>query len=141
MQGTTKREPVISSMYKMMQQLGLSKADVEVRCSVKDQKIKIFFNPKQTDYLTCSQILCTLVYNSPCNVKIGSATLIGFKTSFYMRDFNYMVNIPFNVIPTACSACVVDNEMKDEPSEEENSADDAEHINITLDTSAQQSKE
>ena len=45
MQGTTKREAVISNMYKMMQKLGLNRADVEVRCSIKDQKIRIFFNP------------------------------------------------------------------------------------------------
>lgn len=74
-------------MYKMMQKLGLNKNEVEVRCSCKGSKVTIFFCPRKDDYLTCSRILCTLVHNSPRNIKIGTATLMGFNTNFFMKDF------------------------------------------------------
>lgn len=135
--GTVKKEKVVPAMENMMRKLGLNKKDVEVRCKCSGQKLTIYFIPRQSDYLTCSQLLCTFINGAPCNIKIDSATLTKFNQSFFVGDFDKMVDRQFNVIPTACSACVSGEEADNEQSDEESSAnDDVEDIVITVDDTA-----
>ena len=103
-------------MNQMMRELRLSPKDLSVEFKYASGNLTIFFVPQSDDYYTYLRILSTLARKSPRNLKIGTATIIDFKKGFIKRDLNRIVAAPFNVIPTACSACALDEDEDDEES-------------------------
>lgn len=124
-----------------MRELRLSPKDLSVEFKYASGKLTIFFIPQSYDYYTYLRILGTLARKSPRNLKIGTATIVDFKRSFIKKDLNRIVAAPFNVIPTACSACVREDEDDEEPEKESTHIPEGDNESVSEASAETQSEE